>query len=76
MRPQRNHDILSGWQDIADYLERSVRTCQRYAKCNGMPIRQPAGPGSAPFASKHELDAWRMGLDPERDDPFAKAAEA
>ncbi|MBZ0271219.1 hypothetical protein K8I61_04235 [bacterium] len=61
MKPVRNDDVLGCWQEIADYLERSVRTCQRWSKTRGLPVYFPAGEGTSPYASKAALDAWRFG---------------
>lgn len=43
MTKDRNGDIISGWQAIADHLEVSVRTAQRYGHEKGMPFKQPGG---------------------------------
>ena len=48
----RNDDLLSGWQEIADYLDKSIRTVQRWARRKGLPVAHPAGTGSTPHASK------------------------
>jgi len=52
-------EIISGWKDIATYLQKGVRTVQRYEREIGLPIRRPAG-GSAGsvMATKAELDGW------------------
>jgi hypothetical protein len=64
----RNEDLLSGWQEIADYLDKSIRTVQRWARLKGMPVRHPAGNGSTPHASKKNLENWALhsnsGADP------------
>ncbi|MCZ7583943.1 MAG: hypothetical protein M5R36_11700 [Deltaproteobacteria bacterium] len=60
MKTENNTDILTCWQEIADYLERSVRTCQRWTKTKGLPVRFPAGYRSSPCASRRQLDAWRL----------------
>src|SRR5438045_8771098 len=54
-RPQ----FLSGWKDIANYLEKGVRTVQRYERELGLPVRRPAGkPTGSVVATRAELDAW------------------
>jgi hypothetical protein len=58
---KKNDDILSCWKEIADYLDRSVRTCQRWVKIRGLPVSYPGGTKSSPYASKAALDLWRMG---------------
>ena len=52
-------DFLSGWKDIANYLNRSVRTVQRHEREFRLPVRRPSGRdiGSV-IASRHELDRW------------------
>ncbi len=57
----KNIDLLSGWQDIADYLDKSVRTVQRWRRTYGLPIHHPAGAGSTPHASKKDLETWIFG---------------
>ena len=52
-------EIFSGWKSIAKYLDKGVRTVQRYEREHGLPVRRPAGrrKGSV-VATKAELDAW------------------
>jgi hypothetical protein len=57
---EKNRDVLTGWQEIADYMNKSVRTCLRYSKTRKMPVFQPAGPGTEPYARKNDLDNWRF----------------
>ena len=56
----RNEDLLSGWKEIADYLNKSIRTVQRWAGKKGLPVMYPAGMGSTPHASKKSLDNWAL----------------
>jgi hypothetical protein len=51
--------FLSGWKEIATYLNKGVRTVQRYERQMGLPVRRPAGRvcGSV-VAVKAELDGW------------------
>ena len=50
---------MSGWKDIATYLDKGVRTVQRYEREFGLPVRRPAGrPRGSVVATKAELDAW------------------
>lgn len=52
--------ILDSWQEIADYLVRTVRTCQRYERELGLPVhRLDDSPKARVFAYADELDAWR-----------------
>jgi len=52
-------DRLDSWKEIAAYLDREVRTVQRWEKTEGMPVRrhQHEKLGSV-FAYRSELDAW------------------
>lgn len=51
--------VLSGWKQIADYLQKGVRTIQRYERDMRLPIHRPAGKARASvIASKLELDEW------------------
>jgi hypothetical protein len=50
---------LSGWKEIARYLDKGVRTVQRYERDFGLPVRRPAGrPRASVVATKAEMDAW------------------
>jgi hypothetical protein len=50
--------VLSGWKEIAHYLNRGVRTVQRWEQF-GLPVHRPHGePRSAVTALPEELDAW------------------
>lgn len=56
--PRANH-FFNGWKEIASYLGKGVRTCQRYEREMGLPIRRPAGESSpAVMAVQAELDKW------------------
>jgi hypothetical protein len=51
--------FLSGWKEIASYLDKGVRTVQRYERELGLPVRRPAGkPTGSVVATRAELDAW------------------
>lgn len=54
---------LDSWKEIADYLNKAVRTVIRYERERAMPVhRVPGGhgPGSV-YAYSQELDAWLAG---------------
>ncbi|HEY6349841.1 MAG TPA: hypothetical protein VI636_10565 [Candidatus Angelobacter sp.] len=52
-------DILNSWKEIAGYLNRGVRTVQRWEADLGMPVRRPRGKGrSAVLAVRSEIDLW------------------
>ena len=51
--------ILDSWKDIADYLNRSVKTCHRWEEELGLPIHRLDGtPRARVFAYPAELDRW------------------
>lgn len=52
-------EILNSWKEIAHYLNRGVRTVQRWEAELRMPVRRPRGRGrSAVLAMRSELDSW------------------
>jgi hypothetical protein len=57
--PSLDSARLNGWKEIAGYLDRGVRTVQRWEKEFGLPVRR-LGPGEGVFALKHEIDAWQV----------------
>lgn len=51
--------MLDSWKAIADYLQRDVRTLQRWERTKGLPLhRLPGGCKPRVYALKTELDAW------------------
>lgn len=54
--------ILDSWKEIAAYLNRTVRTCQRWESELELPIyRLDGSPKANVFAYKEELDRWLEG---------------
>jgi hypothetical protein len=52
-------EVLNSWKEIARYLDRGVRTVQRWETELGLPVRRPHGHGrSAVFAIRADVDAW------------------
>ena len=52
-------DILNSWKEIALYLNRGVRTVQRWEAELGLPVRRPrAKSRSAVIALRSEIDQW------------------
>src|SRR5512147_2873484 len=50
---------LSSWKEIAAYLGRTVRTCQRLEQSMGLPVHRLDGSSKAHvFAISGELDVW------------------
>jgi hypothetical protein len=53
-------EILNSWKEIATYLDRGVRTIQRWAIEADLPIHRLGAGSRAPvFAFAHELNQWR-----------------
>jgi len=53
--------VFDSWKEIAAYLKRSIKTCQRWERELGLPVhRQDHGPRGRIFAYKHELDRWLL----------------
>lgn len=51
--------ILNSWKEIARYLNRGVRTVQRWETELGLPVRRPRGRRrSAVIAMRSEIDQW------------------
>ncbi len=53
---------LDSWKSIADYLERSARTVQRWHACHGLPVHHFGGCKGSVFAYADEIDRWLVGL--------------
>src|SRR5215475_4760083 len=57
-----NEDLLEGWKAIADHLDKTERTVQRWEKSKALPIRRlkagAADEQGRVFAYKSELDTW------------------
>jgi len=50
---------LESWKEIAKYLDRDVRTVQRWEESKGLPVRRlPGGEMARVYALESELDAW------------------
>jgi TolB-like protein/Flp pilus assembly protein TadD len=59
--PPTAGDLLDSWKEIARYLNRDVRTIQRWERTKGLPVhRLPGGDKPAVYALRHEVDAWRL----------------
>jgi hypothetical protein len=51
--------ILSGWKQIANYMQAGVRTVQRWEQVFGLPVHRPkAGARGAVIAFAEELESW------------------
>ena len=52
-------NVLNSWKEIACYVNRGVRTVQRWEAELAMPVRRPRGKSrSAVIALRTELDEW------------------
>lgn len=53
---------LESWKAIANYLQRDVRTAQRWEQEEGLPVHRHEHKKQATvYAFRHEIDAWRAG---------------
>ena len=59
---RRVSDLLEGWKAIADHLDKTERTVQRWEKNKGLPVRRlradPREDQPRVYAYKSEIDAW------------------
>ena len=53
---------LHSWKSIAEYLERSARTVQRWHAYLGLPVHHFGGRKGSVFAYAEEIDRWLIGL--------------
>ena len=53
---------LDSWKSIADYLERSPRTVQRWHSFHALPVHHFGGCKGSVFAYAEEIDRWLMSL--------------
>src|SRR5690348_16963396 len=57
---QNHNGRLGSWKEIADYLDKDVRTVVRWEKERGLPVhRMPGSKRSAVFAVTAEIDEWQ-----------------
>lgn len=52
---------LIGWEEVAEYLGRSIRTAKTYYYRYSLPIRHD--PGGHVIALRSEIDKWRIEFD-------------
>jgi hypothetical protein len=71
-----SRQILNGWKEISNYIERGVRTAQRWEALLGMPVYRPAMKDrSAVVAFSDELDSWISRTTPDARDANSKASK-
>jgi hypothetical protein len=51
---------LHTWKEIADYLDVTPRTAQKWEKERGLPVRRLPGERGGIYSMAEELDAWRL----------------
>jgi hypothetical protein len=60
-------DGFDSWKEIAAFLNRTVRTTQRWERSEGLPVhRHFHARGSSVYAYKHELVAWKSSRSTHR----------
>lgn len=58
-RPPAKAGVLNSWKEIAAYLDRGVKTVQRWEKRAWLPVHRPGGAGrSGVVAIRSEIDSW------------------
>jgi hypothetical protein len=68
-------DVLNSWKEIANYLDRGVRTVQRWEAELGLPVRRPSGKSrSAVMALRSDLDEWLRACPVSGREEVAKVA--
>jgi len=67
---ERNRGRLDSWKQIAVYLNREVRSVQRWEKREGLPVhRHTHLKGSTVYAFKTEIDIWLTGRGQTKSEP-------
>ncbi len=57
--PFAPNERLESWKEIGAYLNRDLRTVQRWERTKGLPVRRlPGGDMARVYALRSELDAW------------------
>lgn len=57
--PHVSNEVLNSWKEIARYLDRGVRTAQRWEAELNLPVRRPRSKGRSPvMALRSEIDLW------------------
>lgn len=58
-------NVLTSWKSIARYVDKGVRTVQRWEQQFDFPVRRPVGKGHrAVLAIPDEIDAWILSQTP------------
>jgi len=73
----RPDNFLDSWKEIAAYLNREVRTVQRWEKAAGLPVhRLQVDKHGTVYAYKSELDAWFRERQPQLELGYGEGAGA
>jgi hypothetical protein len=71
-----SRQILNGWKEISNHIERGIRTAQRWEVHLGMPVHRPAlKDRSAVVAFTDELDSWLSRTAPDTLDGRSEVSE-
>lgn len=63
MPVERRKDVLHSWKDIAAFLQRGVRTVQRWEQQHQLPVHRVGRGARRPtFAFRSELNAWLVRM--------------
>ncbi len=77
MTENKREDLLSSWKEIAAYLGCDERTCLRWEKLHGLPVRRlNGGAKSRVYAFREELDAWLAARSTNGGGPHPLAGES
>ena len=69
--------VLGSWKEISAFLNRDIRTCQRWERELGLPIhRLDDSPRARVLAYRNELDAWLEKKLHEHDPPLPSSPGA
>jgi hypothetical protein len=71
-----SRQILNGWKEISNHIERGVRTAQRWEVRLGMPVHRPAlKDRSAVVAFTDELNGWLARTAPDTLNVYGGASD-
>ncbi len=63
-----NNEVFTCWKEIANYLNRGVRTVQRWEIEEGLPVRRPNSRSKGTVqAHRKELDDWMAAREFRKD---------
>jgi TolB-like protein/Tfp pilus assembly protein PilF len=67
---------LDSWKEIASYLDRDVRTVQRWERGEGLPVhRQQHDKLGSVYAFRDEIDGWRAARSTRPEEPSPESPE-